>query len=197
MPSPTGEASPPGEAQTLSQFALVTYIPDPLGHFLDELRLELIPDCRPRAHVTILPPRPLDHEVAETIREIDQELKHAAPFRIELSGIQVFQGTNVVYLGLAHGYNDVRRLYEALNRGHLSYTEPFPFHPHITIAQNVSGAEEAARMAAVARQRWSGYSGPRGFNVTAISFVQHVAPGIWCDIAALPVGAAVPVPLAG
>ena len=52
--------------QRLNVFALVIYIPDPLGRFLDDLRRELVPGCNPHAHVSVLPPRPLavDWQVA-------------------------------------------------------------------------------------------------------------------------------------
>src|ERR1039458_2013161 len=43
----------------VNQYALVSYVQAPLGSFLDRLRLRLTPECRPHAHITILPPRPL------------------------------------------------------------------------------------------------------------------------------------------
>jgi len=177
-----------------SQFALVAYIPDPLGRFLDDLRLELTPGCRPHAHVTVLPPRPLDHEVSETVRQINEGLKCAAPFRVDLGEIEIFDTSHVVYLGVKRGYMELLQFYSALNCGCLSYTEPFPYHPHITIAQNVT-AEDAARLAAVASERWADYDGPRSFEVASLSFVQQVAPNVWVDVAKVPVGA--PVPVAG
>src|SRR2546430_17316912 len=45
--------------ERLNVYALVIYIPDPLGRFLDDLRRELVPDYNPHAHVSVLPPRPL------------------------------------------------------------------------------------------------------------------------------------------
>ncbi len=48
-----------GVVTSANQFALVSYIPDPLGNFLDRLRLDLVPGCSPHAHVTVLPPRPI------------------------------------------------------------------------------------------------------------------------------------------
>jgi 2'-5' RNA ligase len=187
-----GGPSSPGEAQTLSQFALVAYIPDTLGRFLDDLRLELTPGCRPRAHVTILPPRPLHREVSESVHQLDEELKCVAPFRVELGDIQIFDTSHVVYLGVTRGYTELLQLYGALNCDCLSYAEPFPYHPHITLAQNVT-AEDAARLAALASERWAAYAGPRGFEVASLSFVQQVAPNIWTDVAKVPVGATVPV----
>lgn len=194
MPCRSGEVVPSGEAQTLSQFALVAYIPGPLGRFLDDLRLELTPGCRPRAHVTILPPRPLHHEVAQTIQQIDEQLKPTEPFRIELGEIEIFEASNVVYLGLARGADEMCALYRALNCRYLEYQEPFPYHPHITLAQNIA-PEDSLKLAGIARERWRDYRGPRGFDVSVISFVQNVAPWIWVDVAALPVGT--PVPVAG
>ena len=45
--------------QRLNIYALVIYVPAPLGRFLDDLRRELVPTYKPRAHVSVLPPRPL------------------------------------------------------------------------------------------------------------------------------------------
>jgi 2'-5' RNA ligase len=192
MQSPAGEALSPGEEQTVSQFALVAYIADPLGRFLDDLRLELTPGCKPHAHVTVLPPRPLHDEVTETIQQIAEDTKAAAPFRIELGQIEIFEATHVIYLGLARGGNELRHLYGALNSGCLKYAENFPYHPHITIAQNIL-PEDSARLARIATERWADYRGPREFSVSVLSFVQQVAPSIWLDIAALPLGVAVSV----
>jgi 2'-5' RNA ligase len=149
----SGDGTSSREAQAVnqcgaSQFALVAYIPDPLGRFLDDLRLELTPGCRPHAHVTILPPRPLHHEVPETVRQIDEGLKCATPFRVDLGEIEIFDTSHVVYLGVKRGYTQLLQFYSTLNCGCLSYTEPYPYHPHITIAQNVT-AEEASRLAAI------------------------------------------------
>jgi 2'-5' RNA ligase len=189
MQSSAGE---PGEAQTVGQFALVAYIPDPLARFLDDLRLELTPGSKPHAHVTILPPRPLDGDLSSTLRQISQCVSGATPFRIELGEIEVFDASHVIYLGLGGGTRELRELYGALNCGCLKYTEPFPYHPHTTIAQNIR-PEDAAGMASIARQRWAQYTGPRDFTVSVLSFVQHVTLYIWEDVAALPLGVEVPV----
>ena len=192
MQSLAGGRQSAGEEQTISQFALVAYIPDPLGRFLDDLRLELTPDCKPHAHVTILPPRPLYADLTETIRQIADDLKGGAPFRIELGKIEIFKASQVVYLGLASGASELRQLYSALNCGCLQYAENFPYHPHITIGQNILPGD-APRLALIAQEKWMQYQGPRGFDVSVLSFVQHVAQSIWADVAALPLGVEVPV----
>lgn len=192
MESPAGEGQSLGEAQTLSQFALVAYIPDPLARFLDGLRVELTPGCNPHAHVTILPPRPLCDDLTVTIRQIADDVRFRAPFPIELGEIEIFEASHVIYLGLARGTSELRQLYRALNCGCLQYTESFPYHPHITIAQNLL-PENAARLALNAKERWMNYRGPRGFTVSVLSLVQQVAQSIWTDVATLPLGVQVPV----
>ena len=189
----------PGEEQTISQFALVAYLPDPLGRFLDDLRVELTPDCKPHAHVTILPPRPLCHDLADTVHQLTDDLQDGLPFRVDLGQIETFAATQVIYLGLADGASELRRLYGALNCGCLEYKENFPYHPHITIAQNIPTGN-APKLARIATERFANYRGPRGFDVTVLSLVQHVAPSIWIDVATLRLTVAVPkanVPIAG
>jgi 2'-5' RNA ligase len=190
LPHGDGQA---GE-QTLGQFALVSYIPDPLARFLDDLRVELTPGCSPRAHVTILPPRPLlnDVDVKDTVQLIVEECRNLPPFRVEPGDIQVFDESNVVYLGITRGIDQLREFYRVLNRGPLEYKESFPYHPHITIAQNVP-PDQAPRLASSAREKWAKYRGPRAFMISSLSFVQHVAPSIWTDVATILTGSEVPV----
>lgn len=178
---------PNGEQQTLGWFALVSYIPDPLARFLDDLRIELVPGCRPKAHVTALPPRPHHSDLKETIARIDDVLRTFPPFRVETGDMELFEVSNVVYLAIRQGAGRMHEIYESLNRGELAFKECFEYHPHITIAQDLpEGA--ARRVASLAKDRWASYLGPRGFDVSSLSFVQHVAPSIWMDVAALPLG---------
>jgi 2'-5' RNA ligase len=181
--------------KTLGEFALVSYIPQPLAGFLDELRLELTPGCDPHAHVTILPPRPVEEDLKLTIHQIAEEVKNYPPFEVELGDVEVFEKSRVVYVSLARGLPELRELYGALNHGCLAFSEHFPYHPHITIGQNIKAEELAARLA-MAREKWANYKGPRRFTVSMLSFVQHVAPAIWADVSAIPVGTAVPVAVA-
>jgi 2'-5' RNA ligase len=192
MQLPAGERQLPVLEQTLGQFALVAYIPDPLARFLDDLRLEFTPGCRPHAHVTILPPRPLESELKGAIQRMTEDIRGAAPFPVDLGEIEIFEASHVIYLGLTRGADELRHLYSALNCGCLKYTENFPYHPHITIAQNIL-SEDAARMVPIAKRKWAEYRGPRSFMVSVLSFVQHVAPSIWTDVAALSLGVEVPV----
>ena len=179
--------SPNGGARTVNQFALVSYIPDPLGAFLDRLRLDLTPLCNPHAHVTVLPPRPISCEcdLKKLALALETESRIENPFDITLGEIEIFPVTNVIYLSLARGESRLHKLHEHLNIGPLQYTCPFPYHPHITVAQDLTG-EQAQELAIAARDRWQAYDGPRRFTVEWLSFVQNVAPGMWVDLARIP-----------
>jgi 2'-5' RNA ligase len=178
--------------QTLGQFALVSYIPDPLGRFLDDLRLELTPGCNPRAHVTVLPPRPLHSDVNEAIARLVEEARSIPPFRVELGDIQVFTQSHVIYLDIRKGVAQLREFYRLVSRGPLKYDrETFPYHPHITIAQNIVPSEVDV-LSAMARRKWAEYPGARDFVVSSLSFVQHVAPTIWTDVATISTAEEVP-----
>jgi 2'-5' RNA ligase len=182
---------PTGAGRTLSQFALVSYIAEPLAGFLDRLRLDIAPECKPHAHVTALPPRPLNCAIRDAVEQLLEETRLFPPFEVELGEVRMFPVSNVVYIGLARGDREIRELHARLNTGELRYKCNFDFHPHITIAQDL---EKDCAIAAeqLSRQRWAEYQGTRRFTVDSLSFVQHVAPFVWLDIARIPL--AVPVP---
>ena len=93
----------PLNGDTLGCFALVSYIPEPLAGFIDRLRIELIPNAKPRAHVTILPPRPYCGEIKKAIETIQQEARELAPFTVELGDVEIFPQSHVVYLSIRAG----------------------------------------------------------------------------------------------
>ena len=149
--------------QRLNVYALVIYIPDPLGRFLDELRRELAPGCNPHAHVSMLPPRPLsvDWQVAgEQVRGLTET---QPPFAVRLAEVRIFPVTNVTYIEVGAGAADLHRMHDAINRGALAFDEPFAYYPHITLAQQI----EPDRVQAVhelAGRRWKEFTGPKAFR---------------------------------
>ena len=177
--------------ERLNVFALVIYIPDPLGRFLDELRRELVPHSNPHAHVSVLPPRPLavDWQVAsEQVRALTDTW---SPFEISLDGIRVFPNTNVIFLELDRGAHELHRLHDAMDRGALECEEPFPYHPHVTLAQEFP-AGELAEIHDRAQHRWREYEGPRRFVAERAVFVQNTRQDCWIDLDQYSLGA-VPV----
>ena|SRR5215831_6940363 len=166
----------------VNSFALVAYIPNPLRKFLDDLRRELVPGCVPAAHVTILPPRPLSGTPGVAIETIQARIHDFSPFVIETGEVVVFPVSDVVYLGIKQGRQQLLQMHPALNVGPLKYREPFPYHPHITLAQNLTH-QQSVELATVARRRWSEYTYPRVFPVESLAFVQNTVRNLWIDLA--------------
>jgi 2'-5' RNA ligase len=171
-----------GEQDLINNFALVTYIPDPLGKFLDDLRRELAPGFVPHAHVTILPPRPLSATPQAAIEAVRSRIYDFAPFEIEAGQVEVFQKSDVVYLSVGQGHQELLAMHRAMNVGPLAYKEPYPYHPHITLAQDLTH-EQSVRLAELARRRWSAYPYQRMFPLETMVFVQSSVQKLWFDLA--------------
>ncbi len=84
-------------------FALVSYIPEPLGSFLRSLRRELPGNENPQAHITLLPPRPLRASVDLVSQEAQAVLSGFRPFSVQLADVTVFPETNILYLEISQG----------------------------------------------------------------------------------------------
>jgi 2'-5' RNA ligase len=185
-----GVARIPAE-QRLNVFALVIYVPDPLGRFLDELRRALVPDCNPHAHVSVLPPRPIAGDLQVAGEQVRSTNAAFSPFEITLTGIEVFPLTNVVYLQLGKGESEMYQLHEGMNKDALFFKEPFVYHPHITVAQEIR-ADEVESIRERARAIWASWDGPRGFLADRAAFVRNTMGNCWIDLAEYPLGAEVP-----
>ena len=176
-----GASRPSLGRHLLHSYAMVIYIPDPLGRFLDDLRRELVPTYRPHAHISVLPPRALmGHEIAarDHMRQVAAQI---SPFDIEASEVAVFPVTEVVYLEVTSGNEELRDIHSRLNSSALQSEEPFGFHPHITLAQDFD-PEQLKRICSVARQRWAGYSGSRRFRAERMTLVQNRPGNVWVDV---------------
>jgi 2'-5' RNA ligase len=183
-----GRRSPIQAGEGLNICALVIYIPGPLGSFLDDLRRELVPHYNPHAHVSVLPPRPLAFDWRVASDQVRSFTEGWAPFDIELAGLQVFPVTDVIYLEVGAGGAELRRMHAAMNSGSLEFDEPFPYHPHVTLAQEVP-VEGVAAMHDLACRRWTEYQGSRTFRAERAVFVQSTTTDCWVDLAEYSLGA--------
>ena len=159
-------------------YALVSYIPEPLGSFLNNLRAEMVSGCHLRSHVTLLPPRRLAAPAPELLADLDARLPSILPFELTLADVTCFETTNVIYLNLGPGRQEVVRIHKALSTGVMEYAEPFPFHPHITLAQELT-RDEVPELMELARRRWAEFRGERKFLVDQLAFVQNVCSSEW------------------
>jgi 2'-5' RNA ligase len=169
-------------AERVNLFALVVYIPDPLATFLDDLREELVPACLPRAHVTILPPRPVSGELGKVIENTRALVTGFAPFDILAGEVKMFPSTDVIYIGIQQGEAELRELYRSLNRGPLSFQEAFPYHPHITLAQDLP-RDRVQQLYELACKRWAAFPHSRRIRAERACFVQSTVECTWVDLA--------------
>lgn len=167
-------------------YALVAYLPDPLARFLDDLRRELVPGSDPHAHVTLLPPRPLADD-AEALRQVQEYFAHVPPFEVEAGALNVFGCTNVIFLEIGVGREKLVEIHQDLNCGAVNFCAAYPYHPHITLAQELTG-DQVPRAAETARKAWAQYPYPRRFLVEKLSFVQNTENNTWLDLATVRLG---------
>lgn len=136
------------ETTEWGSFALVSYIPDPLGSFLQGLRQALPGEDNPQPHITILPPRPLKLPVEAASQQAQNILLQFPAFEVELLRVRSFPETNVLYLDVGEGNELLHELHAALNSGALEHCEEFDFRPHLTL----SGPVESENLRLARRQ---------------------------------------------
>ncbi len=91
-------------------------------------------------HVTLLPPTPVP---SDSMDAIEQHLTDTAaghrPFVMHLAGTGTFRPTSpVVFIQVATGVSDCELLEREIRRGPLARELEFPYHPHVTVAQDIA-----------------------------------------------------------
>ncbi len=169
----------------INEFAVVAYVPAPLGRYLDDIRRRLAPWLPPgRSHVTVLHPRPIRTDPRAVWEDLKCAIAGVQAFPITVDGVQVFEDTRVVYLGLESGQAQLEDLHTAMNRKGALFEEPYPFHPHITLAKGIS-PQDLESTAAEAERLFRAYRGPRCFQAREFHFVQNTALDLWIDLGSL------------
>jgi 2'-5' RNA ligase len=171
------------------QYALVAYVRNPVGQFIEKLRQEVFPEHgHLPAHLTILPPRNLDRPESEALQQLESGCLEAEPFEVALGDVESFVPvTPTVFLRVAHGAYRMRELHDRLNTDALHCQEQWPYMPHLTIVKLATDAQAQAVLPAL-QQRWSDYQGPRRILVDHLTFVREAADGRWLDLAPIPLG---------
>ena len=98
-----------------------------------------------------------------------------------MTQLEVFPVSDVIHIAIGRGRQDMERMHDAINVDGLKYTEPYPYHPHITLAQDLKG-DEVDELARVARARWAEYPLPKTFRVDGVFFVQNTRRKQWLDL---------------
>ncbi len=170
------------------QYALVAYVRNALGQFVDDLRCELHPEhAHLPTHVSILPPRPLVGSEADALEHIVKLCSKVEPFEIGMGAVETFLPTTpTVFLKITFAAYKLRELHDLLNSGALLYQEPLPYMPHLTIAK-LGTTERAQEVYRCSKDRWDHYEGTRRVTIEGLSFVRG-RDHIWTDLAPVELG---------
>ena len=171
------------------RYALVGYVKNSAGEFVENLRRELHPDLpHLAAHLTILPPRPLHGTESSALREIEHICSHEDPFEVDLGAVETFVPiTPTVFIRIDGTYSRMCALHKRLNTGALAFHEEWPYIPHLTIVKMTT--EPLAQNAfEIARERWAQYPGSRRILLEKLTFVREDAQNCWIDLAPIQLG---------
>lgn len=169
-------------------YAAVAYVRNPVGTFVEELRRELHPaHTHADAHITILPPRPLQGSEEAAMTLLQQVCAATQPFDITMGDVESFiPATPTVFIRVAYGAYRMRELHDEINRDVLEFCEPWPYMPHLTIVKSDT-MEDACRTVEIARERWERFRCGRKLLIDSVSFVKGSGDR-WLDVAAVPLG---------
>jgi|ERR1035441_813403 hypothetical protein len=171
------------------RYALVAYLKNPAGGFVENLRRELHPDLpHLPAHLSILPPRPLQGTESSALQVLERICGDEEPFEVTLGDVETFVPvTLTVYIRVQGAAAHMSELHSKLNTEALAFEEEWPYIPHLTIVK--MSAEQPAQTAfQMARQRWSHYSGSRRILLERLTFVREDVENHWVDLAPIPLG---------
>ena len=164
----------PGEGCAARCVGIVIAVPEPMAGELQAARASfgdpmaaVIP-----AHITLVTTTETSDWDA-TLHHVREVAASQAPFRVTLEGTSSFRPVSpVVYLNVADGFDECIALHKEFQSGPLARDLAFPFHPHVTVAHDVSeqSMDEAVR-------RLENYSA--SFTVDCVGLYEHDATGLW------------------
>jgi 2'-5' RNA ligase len=171
------------------RYALVAYVRNPVGEFVEHLRRQLHPNLpHLAAHLTVLPPRPLQGTERSAVETLEEVCSHVSPFTVTLGDVETFcPRTPTVFIRVAEASYRMRELHDQLNTKALAAQEEWPYMPHLTIVK-MSDEPLAQQAYQVARERWNHFEGSRDIQVSELTFVREDEQHCWIDLAGVPLG---------
>ena len=171
------------------QYALVAYVSNSVGRFVEDLRRDLHPEqAHLPAHLTVLPPRPLHGSQPEALELLEKLCSQVAPFEVAMGEVASFAPvTPTVFLRVAHAAYRMRELHDLLNTDLLHCHEQWPYMPHLTIAK-LPDLAQAQSALETSRSRWADYRGTRVILLDQLTFVREGQSDRWIDLAPVHLG---------
>jgi len=151
-------------------------IPEPWGSQLVQHRIEagdpLAEQVPP--HVTLLPPTEiLNGDLPEVEKHLRTVAARHAAFELHLRGAGTFRPvTDVVFVMVSRGISECEQLQADIRNGPLVRELHFPYHPHVTVAHDVTPAELDA-----AYERLGTFDAR--FQVWGFTLFEHGTDGHW------------------
>ena len=173
----------------IPRYALVAYVKNPVGEFVERLRQELHPDLpHLPAHLTLLPPRRLLGSESSALEWLEDICGQFRPFEVTLGDVETFvPRTPTVFIRVEQAASQMKGMHDCLNAEVLAAEEEWPYMPHLTIVK-MSTEEQAQAAYLTANKEWARFLGSRSIQVQELTFVREGEQNCWVDLAGVPLG---------
>ena len=172
-----------------ARLGVVALLPEPVGIHVQAWRRALGDPMAGRIgpHLTLVPPQTVaGRDLDRAVALVERAAAEAVPFLVELAGAATFlPASPVAYLVVREGGPALQALEAALRASPLD-RRTHPFHPHVTVAQDLP----ADRIEAAAREL-AGFRA--SFPVREVALLREERDKVWRPLAAATVGASTAV----
>jgi 2'-5' RNA ligase len=176
---------------TRRKIGIAIGLPEPVADELQGWREKLGDPSAARIvpHVTLLPPTAVSTALLPRVEEhLRVVAEYGRPFEIRLRGTATFRPvTPVVFVPLVEGIAECELLAERVRSGPLSRDLSYPYHPHVTVAQDVP--DEALDRGYAALSEYDAR-----FRVWGLQMFEQGIDGVWRPQRDFPFGHATPGP---
>jgi 8-oxo-dGTP pyrophosphatase MutT (NUDIX family)/2'-5' RNA ligase len=174
---------------TRHRLGVVARVPEPVGIHIQAWRRALGDPAAGRIgpHMTLVPPQAVDdRDLDRAVALAERAAGAAVPFVVELAGAATFlPGSPVAYLVVREGGPALETLEAALLEPPLE-RRTHPFHPHVTVAQDLPPDRIEAAAAELGGFR-------AAFPVRDLVLMREERDRTWRPLATMPVGASTAV----
>jgi 2'-5' RNA ligase/8-oxo-dGTP pyrophosphatase MutT (NUDIX family) len=170
---------------TRLRLGVVARLPEPLGIHVQAWRRALGDPTAERVtpHLTLVPPQTVaERDLERAARLVERAAAGAVPFLVELDGAATFlPDAPVAYLVVREGGPALETLEVALQESPLE-RRTHPFHPHVTLVQDLPADRIEAAAAELAGFR-------AAFPVREVALMREDRDKVWRPLATVTVGA--------